>query len=151
MDKKYIYIGLGVLAIGGLLWYMKRKNPSDSTFDGFNANGGDKDRQQYKFSGKGVVLVGAENNANFRKADTQSLLGQNIIATADMTKPFTLKGMTKKLVRSSDPNLANANVYIVSDSPNATEYVKTSLFWTLQTNRTEYWSVWIPKESIIKI
>ena len=146
-QKDLLLVGGGLIA-GYVI--CKIMNPTSNS-ENFSADGGDKDSQQYKFSGKGVVLVGRENNASFQKADRASLLGQNIIATADMTKPFTLKGMSKKLVRSSNPNLANANVYVVSDSPNATEYVKTSLFWTLQTNRTEHWSVWIPKESVVKI
>lgn len=146
-QKDLILVGGGLVA-GFVICKMMNRTPISESF---SANGADKDNQQYKFSGKGVVLVGRQNNVNFRKADRASMLGANIIATADMTKPFTLKGMTKKLLRSSDPNLANANVYVISDSPNATEYVKTSLFWTLQENSIIYPSVWIPKESLVQI
>ena len=146
-QKDLLLVGGGLIA-GYVICKMMNQTPSSESF---SANGADKDNQQYKFSGKGVVLIGRQNNATFRKADRQSLTGQIISSTADMTKPFTLKGITKKLIRSSDPNLANANVYLVSDSSNATEYVKTSLFWTLQANGAEYWSVWIPKESVVKI
>ena len=148
MNQKDLLLVGGGLVAGFVICKMMNPTPSSESF---SANGADKDNQQYKYSGKGIVVIGRQNNTNFRKADRASMLGANIIATADMTKPFTLKGMTKKLIRSSDPNLANVNVYVISDSPNATEYVKTSLFWTLQENSIQYYSVWIPKESLVKI
>jgi len=88
MNKKYIYIGLGVLAIGGLLWYMKRKNSSDSTFDSFSANGEDRAfaGQQFKWNGKSKPII-----------QGQLFYNQTIIPN----QPFSLTGKVKKLVKQS--------------------------------------------------
>lgn len=148
-----ILLGGGFIAGYVLCKLMNRNSESMS----FSLSGeddtisGGRDNTKYRYSGKGVALIGRQNNVNFRRADLNYLVGQNVISTANLYQPFTIIGKTKKLAPSNDPNLINAGVYVVSNSANGIEYVKTSLFWKIGQNNTEIYPVWLPKESVVRI
>ena len=136
-QKNLLLVGGGFIA-GYVICKMMNRTPSSESF---SADGADRGYagQQFKFNGKGVALTGNDVNQYFAKQNTQRFLNQN----------FGLTGKSEKIIISPNPNLASNGTYEISDSPNATQFLQTTL--TINQMGRGLRRIWLPAESLVKI
>lgn len=136
-QKDLILVGGGLIA-GYVICKMMNRN---SSMESFSADGADRGYagQQFKFNGKGIALTGNDVNQYFRKQNSQRFLNQN----------FGLTGKSEKIILSPNPTLASEGTYEISDSPNATQFLQTTL--TINQMGRGLRRIWLPAESLVKI
>lgn len=136
-QKDLLLVGGGLIA-GYVICKMMNRTPSSESF---SADGADRGYagQQFKFNGKGVALTGNDVNQYFARQNAQRFLNQN----------FGLTGKSEKIIISPNPNLASNGTYEISDSPNATQFLQTTL--TISREGRGSRRIWLPAESIVKI
>ena len=135
MKKNQLYIGLGLLAIGGLFLYMKRKNSNDSTFETFNADGEIRGTSNvdYKWNGQGITLRTGGSLNRFRK----------IIVSKET--PFKLTGIVANIM----PNPSGDGTYVKTQNTNADLYYESNL--VRSTPAAGMKKVWFPEKSIRQV
>jgi hypothetical protein len=144
MNQKDLLLVGGGLVAGYVICKMMNRN-SDSM--SFSLSGEDKtisegrgyEGQQFKFNGKGVALTGNDVNQYFAKQNAQRFLNQK----------FGLTGKSEKIILSPNPNLASHGTYEISDSPNAIQFLQTTL--TISREGRGSRRIWLPAESLVKI
>ena len=146
-QKDLLLVGGGLIA-GYVICKMMTRTPISESF---SANGADRGYagQQFKFSGKGIVLTKRLGGGSSWKGE----MGQKYLNT-----PITLTGVSKRAQLSTNPTLASSGVYEESSSPNAMEYLESTLTSSYpitsssgQVTGSQTRKIWFPKDSLVKI
>jgi hypothetical protein len=138
MNQKDLMLVGGGLIAGFIICKMMNRNASTESFSADGANRGYAGKQ-FKFNGKGIALTGNDVNQYFRKQNSQRFLNQN----------FGLTGKSEKIILSPNPTLASEGTYEISDSPNATKFLQTTL--TINQMGRGLRRIWLPADSIVQI
>ena len=147
MNQRDLLLVGGGLVAGYVICKMMNRTPISESF---SANGADRGYagQKFQFNGKGLVLGRRAAGGNWKSDTSQRYLNT----------PITLTGTSKKVQLSSNPTLASDGQYEESSSPNAMEYLESTLSISYPTTSSSgqvtgstFRKMWFPKDSLVQI
>jgi hypothetical protein len=145
-QKDLLLVGGGLIA-GYVICKMMNPTPSSESFSADGVQRGYAGKK-FQFNGKGLVLGRRAAGGNWKSETSQRYLNT----------PITLTGKSKKVQLSNDPTLASNGQYEESSSPNAMEYLESTLSISYpitsssgQVTGNTFRKMWFPKDSLVQI